>query len=99
MLKSVLRKRMIIVILPKYSIHQFLWCDFGASSLCGWLMEENQFTRIAIFIGSSAVPIFLRRTVNSHRSPLKPRLLITHEKLWSKRARSRPLTTDASTRN
>lgn len=98
MLQSILKKRMIIVILPKYSIHQFLWCDFGASSLCGWLMEESNFTRAAIFIGSSAVPIVLRQTINSHRSPLQPRLLRTHGKLWSKRARSRPLNSHASVR-
>ncbi|QJC50835.1 hypothetical protein HGI30_04150 [Paenibacillus albicereus] len=89
MLQRLLRKRMILVIVPKYSIHQFLWCDFGASSLCGWAMEESDFTRVAVFVGSSAVPVLLRRTVNSPRSPLRPRLLQTHDRLWSKRARSR----------
>ncbi|MGN7453974.1 hypothetical protein ACTHPH_04035 [Paenibacillus pasadenensis] len=91
MLQRLLRKRMILVIVPRYSIHQFLWCDFGASSLCGWVMEENDFTRVAVFVGSSAVPVLLRRSVNSPRSPLRPRLLQTHDRLWSKRAKAVPL--------
>jgi hypothetical protein len=85
------RKSQFIVILPKHAFHQILWFDFAVGSVTAWLMEEGHLANVMIFIGSGLVPFVLKKSVNSTRSPLQPRLVRHHSSLWSKRAKRSPI--------